>query len=269
MWPWGRWGEEDRLSHDRRDRPADAYLRRGRNGDSGCRVLPRRRPDPGSPDYFHPECAYLASRGILATSAAYRLLPDQARSALDCIADAQAATAWVRSPTGLDVKSVVAVGFSAGGLLAGATAFEAPLERHDVSGRPDALVLLNSVIDTNWPAKAAADGTAPPPILVLHARRDRMAPISRARRLTAELAAAGHSCELIEFEGAHTFHRPYAKNGSAGVIGVLKSIDRFLVELGYLSHDERAGARIEAIGEAMLADVLARRQKRARFANTA
>ena len=222
----------------------------------------------GSPDYFHPECEYLASRGIVAASAAYRLLPNQARSALDCIADAQAATAWIRSREGLDVKSVAAVGFSAGGLLAGATAFDAPLEKHDASSRPDALVLLNSVIDTTWPAKAAVEGTGPPPTLILHARRDTMAPISRSRRLTEELVGAGHSCELIEFDGAHTFHRPYAKNGSAGVIGVLKSIDRFLVELGYLSRDENADARIEAIGEAMLADVLARRQKRARFANT-
>jgi acetyl esterase/lipase len=223
----------------------------------------------GSPDYFDPECDYLASRGIAAASAAYRLLPNQARSALDCIADAQAATAWIRSRAGLGAGAVVTVGFSAGGLLAGATAFDAPLEELDDSCRPDALVLLNSVIDTTWPAKAAVTASWPPPTLILHARRDTMAPISRSRRLAADLAAAGHACELIEFDGAHTFHRPYAKNGSAGVIGVLKSVDRFLTELGHLPHDESAGARIEALGEAMLADVLARRQKRAHPASGA
>lgn len=35
----------------------------------------------GSLDYFHPECEYLASRGILAASAAYRLLPHPVRVA--------------------------------------------------------------------------------------------------------------------------------------------------------------------------------------------
>ncbi len=218
----------------------------------------------GSPDYFHPECEYFASRGMVAASAAYRLLPSQSRHVSDCVADAQAAIAWIRASAGHEVKSVAAVGFSAGGLLAGATAFDPPLEQFGAWCQPDAVVLINAVIDTTWPAKAANADAAPPPLLVLHARRDTMAPISRTRRLAEALIAAGHSCELVEFDGAHTFHRPYAKNGSAGVIGVLKSMDRFLTDLGCLSHDDSAEARIEAIGEAMLADVLARRRRRGR-----
>ena len=214
----------------------------------------------GSPGYFQPECEYLASRGMVAASAAYRLLPNQARSVSDCVVDAQAAIAWVRENAGREVTRVAAIGFSAGGLLAGATAFDAPLEEFGAPCRPDAVVFLNAVVDATWPTKAANCNLPPPPLLVLHGRRDTLASFSRARRFANAMAAAGHSCEVVEFDGAHTFHRPYAKNGSGGVIGVLKSMDRFFTGLGYLAHDDAADERIEAIGEAMLADVLARRR---------
>jgi acetyl esterase/lipase len=217
-----------------------------------------------APDYFHPECAYLSSRGIVAASAGYRLLPHQARSAADCIADAQAAIAWMRTGAGSEIDRVAACGNSAGGLLAGAAAFEPPPAELGASCRPDAVVLLNAVIDTGWPEKVAAGGGACPPMLILHARRDTMAPIGRARRLAEELLAGGHSVEVAEFDGAHTFFRPYATNGSAGFIGVLQRLDRFLTDLGYLAHDELATERIDALGGAMLADVLARRAKRRR-----
>lgn len=218
----------------------------------------------GSPDYFRPECEYLASRGFVAATAAYRLLPHQARDVTDCIADAQGAIAWLRATEEVEIRDVVACGNSAGGLLAGAAAFEAPLEEFGASSRPDAVVLLNAVIDTTWPAQGANGDIACPPILVLPGSRDTMAPIGRARHFVQEMVAAGHSCELVEFDGAHTFFRPYAKNGSADFIGVVKRLDRFLTDLGYLCHDELAEARIEAIGEAMLAEVLARRGNRGR-----
>ena len=217
----------------------------------------------GSADYFHPECEYLASRGIVAASASYRLLPNQARDASDCIADAQAAVAWVRARAGLGIEKVAACGYSAGGLLAGATAYDAAREEFAASCRPDAVVLLNAVVDTTWPEKAAR-AHVEPRILILHARRDTLASISRARALAAAMVAADHACELVEFDGAHTFFRPYANNGSAGFIGALRRLDLFLTDLGYLSPDPSATGRIEAIGEAMLADVLARRRKRGR-----
>ena len=216
----------------------------------------------GAPDYVRPECEYLASRGIVAATAAYRLLPHQARDVSDCIADAQAAIAWLRANEELEIRDVAACGNSAGGLLAGATAFEGPIEEFPASSRPDAVVLLNAVIDTTWPAKGAHLGATCPPVLVLHGRRDTMASVSRARRFAEDMVAAGHPCELVEFDGAHTFFRPYARNGSAGFIGVLKRVDRFLTDLGYLSHDASAEARIEAIGETMLDEVLAKREKR-------
>lgn len=217
----------------------------------------------GSPDYFLPECEYLASRGMVSASVAYRLLPHQTRSVSDCVADAQAAIAWVRSIADVDPTRVAAVGYSAGGLLAGSTVFKDPLEVLEASCRPDALVLLNAVIDQTWLAPRPPVVHVPPTLL-LHSRRDSMAPIGRARNFARAMAAAGHRCELAEFDGAHTFFRPYAQNGSVGFIGALRRLDAFLTELGFLDHDESAPRRIEAIGEAMLADVLARRAKRKR-----
>jgi acetyl esterase/lipase len=218
----------------------------------------------GSLDFFHPECEYLASRGIVAATAEYRLLPNQARDASDCMADAQAAVAWVRSSAGFSIETVTACGHSAGGLLAGATAFEPPLEDFGASCRPDALVLLNAVYDPGWPQKASRSGEICPAVLVLHGRRDTMTSINSARRFAKAMVAAGHPVEVAEFDGAHSFFRPYGKNGSAGLIAVLQRLDLFLTGLGHLCEDELANARIEAIGEAMLADVLARRQKRRR-----
>lgn len=214
----------------------------------------------GSPDFFDPECRYLASRGLIAVSAAYRLLPHQARRVRDCVVDAGAAVAWVRNSAGVDATRVAAWGYSAGGLLAGSTAF-APQFRS--SSRPDALVLLNAVVDLTW-LDASRSEAALPPTLILHGNRDSMASVSRARRLARAMATAERPCQMVEFDGAHTFFRPFAKNGSAGIIGVLRSVDHFFTELGYLPHDEAASTRIESIGEAMLADVLARRAKRAR-----
>ena len=218
----------------------------------------------GSPEYFSPEAEYLASRGMVTTSVGYRLLPHDAKDVSDCIADAQAGVAWVRSSEGVDPARVVAIGHSAGGLLAGATAFSDPVERFENSCRPDALVLLNAVIDHRW--IDAESTVAVPPTLLLHGSRDTMAPITRARRFAAAMTAAGHSCELEEFDGAHTFFRAYAQNGSAGFIGALTRLDAFLTELGFLSHDDASTDRIREIGEAMLADVLARRAKRKRKA---
>ena len=104
---------------------------------------------------------------------------------------------------------IVACGYSAGGWLAASAALEEPTEQLGASCRPDALILLSTVVNTGW-----FDGPRPqirlPPTLMLHGSRDTMAPVGRARRFAQAMTTAGYPCELAEFDGAHTFFRPMA-----------------------------------------------------------
>lgn len=219
----------------------------------------------GSPGDFLPECTYFAQRGAVVASVAYRLLPDQARNVHDCIADAQAAVTWVRRRPDVHPRRVTACGFSAGGLLAASTAFAQ--EGVATSSRPDALVLINGVLDAGWlDAPPSTIGPSPPPVLLLHGNRDRMTPIQRTRRFASAMASAGNPCELVEIDGAHTFFRPYGQNGIHGFTRVLGEMDSFLTKLGHLRPDPAGPAAIERLGAELLSVSVTRRRKRGRGA---
>ncbi len=51
----------------------------------------------GSPGQFVPQCRYLASRGMVAATADYRVYERHSAMIADCTADAQAAVRWVRT----------------------------------------------------------------------------------------------------------------------------------------------------------------------------
>jgi len=107
----------------------------------------------GSYTQFVPQADYLASRGMVAAAADYRIqsLHGTARDA--CVEDAKSAVRWMRAHArdlGIDPDRIVAAGGSAGGHLAACTAlvdgFDAAGEGTAVSARPNALVLFNPVL---------------------------------------------------------------------------------------------------------------------------
>jgi len=107
----------------------------------------------GSPKQFEQQCRHLASKGMVAMAADYRVSSRHQAKVVDCIRDAKSAIRWVRSNAaklGIDPNRIAAGGGSAGGHLAACTAvlpgLEEPSEDLAISSRSNAMVLFNPAL---------------------------------------------------------------------------------------------------------------------------
>jgi len=107
----------------------------------------------GSPTQFENQAKYLASRGMVAMAADYRVKTRHGVKANVCVADAKSAMRWVRANAaklGIDPQRLAAGGGSAGGHLAAAVALlpglDDPTDDKSVSCVPNALVLFNPAL---------------------------------------------------------------------------------------------------------------------------
>ncbi len=107
----------------------------------------------GSPAQFEKHCTYLASRGMVAITAEYRVWGRHKTKAIACFQDAKSAMRYVRSNAkrlGIDPNRIAAGGGSAGGHLAGALGtiggLDDPAEDLSVSAAPNALCLFNPAL---------------------------------------------------------------------------------------------------------------------------
>ncbi|MBI1348454.1 alpha/beta hydrolase fold domain-containing protein [bacterium] len=216
----------------------------------------------GSPQQFEQQCQYLASRGMVAITADYRVASRHGVKAVDCVKDAKSAIRWVRehaSELGIDPDKVVASGGSAGGHLAACagviTEFDEPTESANISSRPNAMVLFNPAVSFTPPTdpvrKKQAEGLANrtgvppeqispahhvvkdlPPTLILIGSDDFL--IEGNREFIAKMEAAGNRCELDLYDGrSHGFFN-YGRGNNADFKATTASMDRFLTSLGYL-----------------------------------
>lgn len=219
----------------------------------------------GTPKQFELQCRYLASRGMVAITADYRVFSRQGTLAVKCVEDAKSAIRWVRANAkrlGVDPKRIAAGGGSAGGHIAACTAviedFDAPDEDRSVSSVPDALVLFNPALvlaqlegqdvkaerlerieqrlgtkpENLSPAHHVRKGA--PPTLVLHGKADTTVPYPTAEAFAEAMKKAGNRCELIGYDGqGHGFFN-YGRGGNANFIATTKAMDKFLASLGYL-----------------------------------
>ena len=124
----------------------------------------------GTPAQFVEQYKCLASRGMVAITADYRVKSRQNVTPLECIADAKSAIRWVRrnaNDLGIDANRIAAGGGSAGGRLAAALAtvndFDDKSDDVKISAVADALVLFNPAlgvanipVDYGFGDKAAA-----------------------------------------------------------------------------------------------------------------
>jgi acetyl esterase len=108
----------------------------------------------GSPSQFKMQAAYLASRGLVAVRADYRIASRDKTTPFDAVEDARSAMRWLRrhaAEQGIDPARIIAAGASSGGhLAAGAALLPGPDAASDdltVSCKPCALVLFNPVVD--------------------------------------------------------------------------------------------------------------------------
>jgi acetyl esterase len=218
----------------------------------------------GTPRQFENQCRYLASRGMVAIAADYRVGSRHQSKVPDSVRDAKSAIRWVRknaSQLGIDSARIAAGGGSAGGHLAAAAAalpgFNEPDEDSTISSRPDALVLFNPVLvlaglagsrfekdlqERSTFADVDPIAVSPyhhiaggaPPTIIFHGRSDTTVPYATAEMFARKMAAAGNRCELAGFDGeTHGFFN-YGRAGNKAYHETLRRTDEFLTSLGYL-----------------------------------
>jgi acetyl esterase/lipase len=209
----------------------------------------------GSAGGLAPHCRQLASRGIFAVSAGYRLLGQGAVSIDDCVRDVRLAVehfgrlAAVRA---LDASCQASGGSSAGAHLALVAAMIAPdgpvpapepgvaavvalnpagldllafPSEHQRTIEQQAGIATGRLVEYS-PIEFARPGN--PPMLIHHGTDDEVEPIDNVRRFRDMMVRAGNGCTLLEYENAeHGFHYP----GHSGHFDdVIDATARFLLD---------------------------------------
>ena len=122
----------------------------------------------GTPGQFYQQCRYLASRGIVAITADYRVRRRHNVLAPICLADTKSAIRWVRAngaKLGVDEDRIVAAGGSAGGHLAACTGvidgFDDQADDLTISAVPNAMARrdhldsLLQMLKSRWHGRGA------------------------------------------------------------------------------------------------------------------
>jgi acetyl esterase/lipase len=228
----------------------------------------------GTPAQFQHQCRYLASRGMVAMTAEYRVESRHRVKAVSCFRDAKSAIRWVRENAerlGIDPNCVAAGGGSAGGHLAGALGmireFDEEGEDMSVSTVPNALVLFNPVLvlapiegrgDKGWEKLASLGermGVAPeqlspyhhvhagqPPTIIFHGRDDTTVPYFTSALFAEKMTENGNRCELVGYPGqSHGFFN-YGRSENKYFFDTVRKMDAFLVSLGYLQGPDQVEA---------------------------
>lgn len=209
----------------------------------------------GSPSQFYPHCRYLASRGMFAVAAEYRVRRKHKTAPFECVKDGKSAVRYLRSHAkalGIDPDRIAAGGGSAGGHVAAATAtvtgFNEPGEDTRVSCVPNALVLFNPVYDngphgygydrvkSRWkefsPLHNIRKGM--PPAIVFLGTKDKLIPVKTGEAFRDRMKAVGSRSELFLYKDQpHGFFN-YGRSGNRYYVQTVTEMDRFLKSLGYL-----------------------------------
>ena len=226
----------------------------------------------GTPSQFEQHARFLASRGMVAAVADYRVKSRQKATPKDCVADGKSAVRYLRKHAqrlGIDPEKIAAGGGSAGGHVAAAAGtlpeLDDPEDDLRISSKPNALLLFNPVYDNGpeggwandrvkdyWEDISPAhhiDSTTPPAIVFL-GEKDPLIPVSTAKRFQKKMQDAGVKSELHTYPGQpHGFFNQ-GKGGDEIFLDTLSKTDAFLVGLGFLE-----GKATQAQAEAVLKDI--------------
>jgi acetyl esterase/lipase len=214
----------------------------------------------GSPTQFEPQSRHLASRGMIAIVADYRVKTRQDAKPADCVSDAKACVRWVRANAarlGIDSERIAVGGGSAGGHLAAAVAtlpgLDTAKDDKSVSCLPNALVLFNpGTVMAPFPgldlkgfgagldkAKFGCEPTeisplhhvkkGTPPTIIFHGKADTTVPYATVEKFAEIMKAAGNRCDLVGYE-----NQPHGFFNKAKYAETLAAADDFLISLGYL-----------------------------------
>ena len=221
----------------------------------------------GTPKQFQEHCRYLASKGMVAMTADYRVSSRQGTKPFHCVRDGKSAVRWVRQNAkrlGIDPNRIAAGGGSAGGHVAACTGtlskHDEPLEDGKVSSVPNAMVLFNPVLITAQAAGLKTFGgdrleklkerlgvedpktMSPyhnirkglPPTLVLHGKADTTVPYLSAEAYVKQATKTGLSAELAGYEDMpHGFFN-FGRKGNKMFLATVTRMHEFLGSLGYM-----------------------------------
>lgn len=208
----------------------------------------------GSYLQFVPQAEYLASRGIVAISADYRILSIHKTTPDKCVEDAKSAIRWVRGHSielGIDPTKVIAAGGSAGGHLAACTAlvsaYDAESDDKAISAKPNAMVLFNPAMNIATLFKQRETGGSPitlevaeaitptsfvakdtPPAILFFGTADKL----KAGGDEYVTKAKAHGVRAEMWTAADMPHGFFNKEPWIQVTA--KKMDEFLASLGYL-----------------------------------
>ncbi len=212
----------------------------------------------GTPTQFEQHARYLASRGMVAFVADYRVKSRQGTTGKECASDGKSAVRWIRANAkrlGIDPDRIAAGGGSAGGHVAAFTgmcdAFDDPADKQsDVSSKPNALALFNPVFNNGpgeegwghakskewFPDISPAHNITKddPPAIVFLGTKDKLIPVSVAEKFKADMEKAGLKSELHLYEDQpHGFFNEN-KGGTEIFLDTIRKMDAFFVDLGWL-----------------------------------
>jgi acetyl esterase/lipase len=209
----------------------------------------------GSPSQFYPHCEHLASRGMVAMAAEYRVKSTHGTTPQECVKDGKSAIRWIRKNAkdlGVDPDKVLAGGGSAGGHVAAASAmcegFNEEGEDSSISSVPAALVLYNPVYDNGpkgyghdrvkdyWkqisPLHNISEKT--PPTIVMFGSKDKLVTPDKAKDYKRLMEEKGRRCDLHIYEGqGHGFFNYRNKENYTKTVA---DMDKFLASLGYIKN---------------------------------
>lgn len=207
----------------------------------------------GSHKAFKRQSMYFASRGMVAISAEYRLKNTHGTTPYDAVEDAKSAIRFVRKHAKqlkINPNTITAGGGSAGGHLAASCGllkmWDNSSEELRISSKPNALVLLNPVLDlgpdrfahkrfgNDYKSLSPIHNISKnvPPTIILVGTEDRILPTPIVKDYKSRMESFGNRCDVVFYEGqGHAF---FAKPPIKYFIETTDEIDRFLVSLGYL-----------------------------------
>lgn len=236
----------------------------------------------GTPKQFQEHCRYLASMGMVAMTADYRVSSRQGSKPFHCVRDGKSAVRWIRQNAdrlGVDSNRVVSSGGSAGGHVAASTGIlpkhEEPGENIKVSSVPNALVLYNPVLITAEAKGLKTFGAdklgklktrlgvqdpttispyhnirkALPPTLILHGKADTTVPYSNAEAYLKKATAIGLRVELEGYEDMpHGFFN-LGRNDNKMFLATVTRMHEFLRSIEYLKGKPRVGEFLNSLSK--------------------
>lgn len=207
----------------------------------------------GTPLQFYRECAWYASKGMVAVAADYRIASLDGTTPFESVEDAKDAIRWIRANAArwnVDPERIAAAGASAGGHLAAATGTlnEPGSSRGKPDYKPNLLLLYYPVIDNSASGygpetvKARYREISPlhnidrdtPPTLFILGTQDRLIPVKTAEDFRSRMKEQGVDCDLYLFEGAGHPIFYYSKVLPREYYLIRTLTDNFLKKYGFL-----------------------------------